>query len=118
MAVSVGAGLSALEAGRGTLIAFSDRAEQGCARWERPEIRRSTQALLKHIRTPGLDIAFIMRPRDRGSRDRGGGKQVPWMRAAGDQIVVLARWARRHLGCSPPAPAGGSGTPTEIAWSF
>jgi uncharacterized caspase-like protein len=115
-AASVGAGLSALEAGRGTLIAFST-APNKVALDGSGRNSPFTQALLKHIRTPGLDIAFVMRRVTAEVETWSGGKQVPWMHASLTTDVVLARGPAGTSAAAPPAPPAGPAA-DEIAWSF
>jgi hypothetical protein len=87
-AVSVGTGLSALDAGRGTLIAFAT-APHKVALDGRGRNSPFTDALLRHIRTPGLDIAFVMRRVTAEVEKASGGSQIPWVHASLTTDVVL-----------------------------
>jgi uncharacterized caspase-like protein len=75
-AVSVASGLTAVDAGRGTLIAFAT-APNKIALDGRERNSPFTAALLRHIRTPGLDIAFVMRRVTADVEAATTGAQVP-----------------------------------------
>lgn len=73
----VGRGLARIESGVGTLIAFATQpgnvALDGAGR-NSP----FTEALLKHIETPGLDVAVMMRRVRQKVFSQTNGSQVPW----------------------------------------
>jgi uncharacterized caspase-like protein len=115
-AVAVGSGLTAVNAGRGTLIAFAT-APNKVALDGRGRNSPFTAALLKHISTPGLDIAFVMRRVTADVEAASDGSQVPWVHASLTTDVMLkpgsgtAAW--------PPVSAGTPPTSTdEITWSL
>jgi hypothetical protein len=112
-AVSVGHGLSAVEAGRGTLIAFAT-APNKIALDGQERNSPFTRALLRHIRTPGLDIAFVMRRVTADVEAATSGAQVPWVHASLTTDVMLKRG---EATATPPVPAPGPGA-DEVAWSF
>jgi hypothetical protein len=99
-AFSVGTGLSNVETGRGTLIAFATAPNKVAFDGG---VRNSpfTSALLKHIRTPGLDIGLVMRRVTADVETASGGAQVPWMHASLTSDVILAN---APSGSVPPAP--------------
>lgn len=100
-AISVGSGLSALDAGRGTLIAFAT-APNKVALDGRGRNSPFTGALLRHIRTPGLDIAFVMRRVTADVESQTGGAQIPWVHASLTTDVMLKAG---DGAVPPPAPA-------------
>lgn len=73
----VGRGLARIESGVGTLIAFATQpgnvALDGAGK-NSP----FTEALLKHIETPGLDVAVMMRRVRQKVFSQTNGSQVPW----------------------------------------
>ncbi|OQW61235.1 MAG: hypothetical protein A4S14_17710 [Proteobacteria bacterium SG_bin9] len=119
-AASVGSGLNAIEAGRGTMIAFST-APNKVALDGQGRNSPFTAALVKHIKTPGLDIAFVMRRVTADVEKSSGGTQVPWVHASLISDVTLAAGDANVATPSPPPPPI-SQTPSppvdEIAWFF
>ena len=115
-AVNVGSGLNASEAGRGTMIAFST-APNKVALDGQGRNSPFTTALLKHIRTPGLDIAFVMRRVTADVEKSSGGSQVPWVHASLISDVTLAAGDSRIALPAPPPPAPVPAN-DEIAWTF
>lgn len=119
-AANVGSGLNAIEAGRGTMIAFST-APNKVALDGQGRNSPFTAALVKHIRTPGLDIAFVMRRVTADVEKSSGGTQVPWVHASLISDVTLAagdpKAAIQIPSPPPPAPAPGPST-DEVAWNF
>jgi uncharacterized caspase-like protein len=87
-AVTVGRGLAAVgskaghaDAGRGILIAFAtapDKVALDGGGRNSP----FTASLLRHIRTPGLDIALVMRRVTADVESATGGRQSPWVHAS------------------------------------
>jgi uncharacterized caspase-like protein len=96
-ALAVNSGLSALDAGRGTLIAFAT-APNKVALDGQGRNSPFTGALLRHIRTPGLDIAFVMRRVTADVEAQTGGAQIPWVHASLTTDVAL------NPGGAPQAP--------------
>lgn len=118
-AASVGSGLNAIEAGRGTMIAFST-APNKVALDGQGRNSPFTAALVKHIKTPGLDIAFVMRRVTADVEKSSGGTQVPWVHASLISDVTLAAGDPKVATPSPqpsPAPAPGPSN-DEVAWNF
>lgn len=115
-AVSVGSGLTAVDAGRGTLIAFAT-APNKVAFDGRGRNSPFTAALLKHIRTPGLDIAFVMRRVTADVETASGGTQVPWVHASLTTDVMLKRGEGTTVLPLPPVGTPGPAA-DEITWSL
>lgn len=114
-AVAVGSGLTAVDAGRGTLIAFAT-APNKVALDGRGRNSPFTTALLKHIRTPGLDIAFVLRRVTADVEAASQGTQVPWVHASLTTDVMLKRG--EGTAALPLAPIATPGpTADEITWS-
>lgn len=74
---AVGRGLARVDTGVGTLVSFATQPGNVALDGEG---RNSpfTQAILKHLPTPGLDVALMMRRVRRDVLEATGGKQVPW----------------------------------------
>ena len=101
---SVGTGLSAVNAGRGTLIAYATAPNQVALDGARTRNSPFTAALLRHIGTPGLDIALVMRRVTADVEAASGGAQSPWVHASLTRDVVLkGGTAPAYL---PPAASG------------
>lgn len=85
---AVGRGLTSMQSPVGTLIAFATQpdaiASDGSGR-NSP----FTAALVKHIRTPGIDIAVLMRRVRNDVLAATGRKQVPWDHSSLTDSVVL-----------------------------
>ena len=117
-AVNVGSGLNAVEAGRGTMIAFST-APNKVALDGQGRNSPFTTALLKHIRTPGLDIAFVMRRVTADVEKSSGGSQVPWVHASLISDVTLAAGDSKAATTAPPLPPSiPIPSNDEVAWDF
>lgn len=117
-AANVGSGLNAIEAGRGTMIAFST-APNKVALDGQGRNSPFTTALLRHIRTPGLDIAFVMRRVTADVEKSSGGTQVPWVHASLISDVTLAPGDSKLATPAPPPPSPAPGPSTdEVAWNF
>ncbi|MFZ5731911.1 MAG: caspase family protein [Pseudomonadota bacterium] len=117
-AANVGSGLNAIEAGRGTMIAFST-APNKVALDGQGRNSPFTTALLKHIRTPGLDIAFVMRRVTADVEKSSGGTQVPWVHASLISDVTLAAGDSKAANQIPPPPSPAPGpSADEVAWNF
>ena len=74
---AIGRGLARVETGVGTLIAFATQPDNVALDGE-GEHSPFTAALLKHMETPGLDIAVLMREVRQDVIAATSGKQVPW----------------------------------------
>jgi tetratricopeptide (TPR) repeat protein len=87
---SVGSGLATVQSAIGTMIAYATQPENVALDGSG---RNSpfTEALLKHIGTPGLDIAAVMRRVRSDVVAATRGKQVPWDHSSLMGDVVLAR---------------------------
>jgi hypothetical protein len=96
---TVASGLSSVEAGRGTLIAFAT-APNKVALDGRGRNSPFTGALVKHIGTPNLDIAFVMRRVTADVEVASNGAQIPWVHASLTKDVVL----KAGTGAATPAP--------------
>jgi uncharacterized caspase-like protein len=99
---AVGQGLAKIDAGRGTLIAFatspSNVALDGSGR-NSP----FTTALLKHIKTPGLDIHRVLTRVTADVEDLTNGSQSPWVHASLRREVILNPGQETTM--SVPGPA-------------
>lgn len=74
---SIGRGLAREETGVGTLIAFATQPGNVALDGEGNH-SPFTAALVKHIETPGLDVALVMRRVRQDVMDATNGSQVPW----------------------------------------
>lgn len=97
-------GLMRMEAGVGSFIAFSTEpgnvAADGSGR-NSP----FTQALLRHIATPGADIHAVMRAVRADVRDTSNGTQIPWENSALiSEVFLTASPAARAPAAAAPAP--------------
>jgi uncharacterized caspase-like protein len=111
-AVTVGSGLSAVgtsqskaETSRNILIAFAT-APNKVALDGKGRNSPFTAALLKHIRTPDLDIGLIMRRVTADVEAASAGEQSPWVHISLATDVVLAR----SPAAAPPAPRPAAAT--------
>jgi hypothetical protein len=88
---SVGSGLATIQSGVGTMIAYATQPDAVALDGEG---RNSpfTTALLKHVRTPGLDISVVMRRIRADVVAATRSKQVPWDHSSlmGDVVLVPA----------------------------
>ena len=82
--MSVGSGLTAVDAGRGTLIAFATAPNKVAFDGDRQRNSLFTTALrnLRDIRTPGLDVALMLRRVTADVEAASQGAQVPWVHAS------------------------------------
>lgn len=112
-AVSVGTGLTAVDAGRGTMIAFATAPNKVAFDGQGQRNSLFTTSLLRHIRTPGLDIAFVLRRVTADVEAASGGAQVPWIHASLTTDVVLKR-GDGAVPLPPPLPAIVSINPNVI----
>lgn len=114
---AVGRGLARISSGVGTLISFSTQpgnvALDGTGR-NSP----FTSALVRHIGTPGEDIARSMRNVRNDVLAATDGKQVPWENSSltGDVILVERPKTEESAGDPTPTPAGDSPTQVEIIY--
>jgi uncharacterized caspase-like protein len=112
-ALSVGSGLSALDAGRGTLIAFAT-APNKVALDGQGRNSPFTSALLRHIRTPGLDIAFVMRRVTADVEAQTGGAQIPWVHASlTTDVHSIPAAGQRKLRRNPRRPSSRTPIPAR-----
>jgi uncharacterized caspase-like protein len=114
---SVGRGLSPVEAGQGALIAFATAPNRIAFDGNGQRNSPFTAALLRHIRTPGLDIGLIMRRVTADVESASNGAQIPWMHASLTTDVVLAPSSDGSPNLPPP-PSPAAPPSDEIAWSF
>ena len=103
---SVGTGLSQVDAGRGTLIAFATAPNKVAFDGQGQRNSLFTTALLKHLRTPGLDIALVMRRVTADVEAASRGAQVPWIHASLTTDVALAPGAKVGAPSVPPPNVG------------
>jgi hypothetical protein len=86
--VFVGRGLARVETGVGTFIGFATQPDFVALDGE-GQNSPFTEALLKHIETPGLDIELLMRRVREDVISSTQGKQVPWSNSSLVGEVVL-----------------------------
>ncbi len=115
-ALSVGAGLSPVDPGRGTLIAFSTAPDR-VALDGKGRNSPFTAALLRHIDTPGLDIALVLRRVTADVEKASGGAQVPWVHASLTTEVILDPAKGQAAPPATAAPAPGPGA-DELVWGL
>jgi uncharacterized caspase-like protein len=88
-ASGVGEGLAPVEAGVGSLIVFSTAPGQ-VALDGKGHHSPFTEALLRHLRTPGLEIGMLFRRVRDDVRTTTGGRQVPWEHSSlGGSAIAL-----------------------------
>ncbi|MEM6463640.1 MAG: caspase family protein [Pseudomonadota bacterium] len=85
---SVGRGLAPIETGVGTLIAFSTQPGNVALDGEGSN-SPFTEALARHIETPGEDIGVLMRRVRQDVIKKTGGRQVPWDNSSLTGSVIL-----------------------------
>ncbi len=85
---SVGRGLAPIETGIGTLIAFATQPGNVALDGETKN-SPFTESLVKHIETPGVDIAVLLRRVRQEVIGKTKGKQVPWSNSSLTGDVVL-----------------------------
>ncbi len=79
--VSVGRGLAPVESGVGTLIAYAT--QPGNVALDGNSTNSPfTRSLIKHISTPALDIALMMRRVRQDVIGETGGQQIPWQHSS------------------------------------
>src|SRR5262249_41604547 len=114
---AVGTGLAAYTAlGTGTLIAFSTAPGKVAADGLGAN-SPFTEALMKHLRTPGLEVRQMLTRVRNDVASVTGEKQVPWDNSSlrGDVYLAGLPGGQGAVSAPPtaPAPAG-----EEIAWGF
>ena len=85
---SVGRGLASIESGIGTLIAFATQPGNVALDGDTKN-SPFTEALVKHIETPGEDIAVLLRRVRSQVIEKTNGKQVPWSNSSLTGSVIL-----------------------------
>lgn len=118
---SVGRGLTSMQSPVGTLIAFATQPD-AIASDGRGRNSPFTAALVKHIRTPGIDIAVLMRRVRNDVLAATGRKQVPWDHSSLTDAVVLVgppdvATAKPQSPVPAPAPAPSATDEAARAWS-
>ncbi|MFD2183129.1 NADase-type glycan-binding domain-containing protein [Rhodoplanes azumiensis] len=110
---SVGTGLASIQSAVGTMIAYATQPDNVALDGEG---RNSpfTAALLKHLPTPGLDIAVTMRRIRSDVVAATRSRQVPWDHSSliGDVVLVPGGGAPPQTATQPPAP--GPATTTTV----
>ncbi|MCG6859207.1 MAG: caspase family protein [Salaquimonas sp.] len=86
----VGRGLAPIESGVGTLIAFATQPGNVALDGDNGN-SPFTSALIKHIETPGEDIAVVLRKVRQDVIDETDGRQVPWGNSSLTGSVILKR---------------------------
>ena len=87
-AAGVGRGLAPIETGIGTLIAFATQPGNVALDGDTSN-SPFTRALVKHIETPGEDIAVLLRTVRQEVITETGGRQVPWSNSSLTGSVIL-----------------------------
>ena len=102
----VGRGLARIDAGAGTLISYSTR--EGTTAQDGDE-RNSpyTTALLRHMTTPGLDVALMLRQVREEVMTKTNQEQVPW-----EYGSLMGEFALVPAAARPDAPATPGPGPT------
>jgi Caspase domain/Invasion associated locus B (IalB) protein len=115
---AIGRGLARVETGIGTLIAFATQPDNVALDGE-GEHSPFTAALLKHIETPGLDIAVLMREVRQDVIAATSGKQVPWDNSSltTDFEFNPASAAGAPSTAPTPAPQARAPDPARDAWN-
>lgn len=109
---NVGRGLAPLETGVGTLISFATQPGNVALDGDGANSPFTT-ALLRHIDTPDLDVALMMRRVRRDVMDATAGQQVPWSNSSLTDAVFLSSGG---AGTAAP-PAVSSQAPDLVAWT-
>jgi uncharacterized caspase-like protein len=106
--VFVGRGLARIETGVGTFIGFATQPDNVALDGEGAN-SPFTEALLKHIETPGLDIELLMRRVREDVIATTAGKQVPWSNSSlvGDRVVLKTE-PKPEEAVAPEKPAEGT----------
>ncbi|MDC7789485.1 caspase domain-containing protein [Rhodoplanes sp. TEM] len=120
---SVGTGLASIQSAVGTMIAYATQPDNVAYDGEG---RNSpfTAALLKHLPTPGLDVAVLMRRIRSDVVAATQSRQVPWDHSSliGDVVLVPAAAATPGPGPTPSASTPSAAVPSgaadaERAWA-
>ncbi len=116
----IGRGLAKIENARGTLIAFAT--EPGNVAYDGAgDHSPFTEALLRHIETPGTEINVVMTRVRRDVFEETDKRQLPWVNVSltSEFYLKAADAAPGPLsGAKPQAPAVATAAPggTDIAW--
>jgi uncharacterized caspase-like protein len=104
-AVAMARGLARVNAGSGTFIALATGPDSVASDGQ-GEHSPFTKALLDNIKTPGLDIALLMRKVKREVQAATGKQQVPWEESSltADFYFNPAPAAAHRAGSAAPAP--------------
>ena len=98
--VAIGRGLAKFETGLGTLVSFATQ-PGNVALDGQGRNSPFTAGLLKHIGTPDLDIAILMRRVRREVIRETKGQQVPWTNSSMTEIISFPSfrrfWYRRAI---------------------
>lgn len=102
--VFVGRGLARVETGVGTFIGYSTQPD-AVALDGNGANSPFTEALLKYIEQPGLDIELLMRRVREDVIEATDGKQIPWSNSSlvGDRVVLKAAVKVEETQAQPPA---------------
>jgi uncharacterized caspase-like protein len=88
---AVGRGLASIQGALGTMIGYATQPDAEAEDGEGTRNSPFTTAMLKHLNTPGLEIATLMRRVRADVVAATRGKQVPWDHSSLIGEVVLAR---------------------------
>jgi hypothetical protein len=113
---AIGNGLTAQEAGAGTLISFST--QPGNVALDGTGTRNSpyAAALVKHIATQGKDLPAVLVQVRRDVMATTAKRQIPWEHSALTAEVMLAPTGQLSAAADTPSGAGGSaGSPRDAA---
>ncbi len=107
---NIGRGLAPLETGVGTLISYATQPGNVALDGDGSN-SPFTEALLRHINAPKLDVALMMRRVRRDVMDATGGQQVPWSNSSLTDAVYLSTDGQG--GDQPPV----ENDPALVAWN-
>jgi uncharacterized caspase-like protein len=105
---AIGRGLARIETGVGTLIAFATQPDNVALDGD-GEHSPFTAALLRHMETPGLDVALLMRQVRQDVIAATSGKQVPW-----DHSSLTSDFAFNPVAAAPPVAASAPPEPAQL----
>lgn len=110
---AIGQGLARVESGAGTLIAFATQPGNVALDGDHSHSPFS-QGLIKHMATPGLDIALMMRRVRQDVIDATGGRQIPWHHSSLTASFSFSK--KPHQASGPEALTGaGANAPDALA---
>ena len=119
---SIGKGLAPIETGSGTLIGFATQPGNVALDGEGTFNSPFTTALLKHINTPNLDVAQLMRRVRKDVKAVTNGRQIPWTNESLTEDFAFLTTStdtandNRQITVTPVVP--GTASEASRAWEF